>query len=83
MAQRQRQVFEDVFGFGPRGVSPELRFGLLPPRLRKPKRRRIDKRKKKKKKKREVLPTLTQQLMGYRGTRAISRPTGFEAIRII
>jgi len=41
------------------------------------------KKKKKKKPTYKTLPTLSQQLIGYRGKRAIERPTGFEAIRII
>jgi len=71
-----------VAPFPVRPQTPELIFGLG---VVKPKRRRkpIDRRKKKKKKKeREVLPTLTQQLVGIRRKAPIRRVTGFEIARI-
>lgn len=32
---------------------------------------------------RRIVPTITQQLIGFKGRRAISRPSGFEAFRLI
>lgn len=46
-------------------------------------RRKPSPKKKRKKKGYKTLPTLTQQLMGYKGTRAKSYVTGFETVRII
>jgi len=59
-------------------------FRFLLPDFDKRKPRKVKKKKKKKKKKkREVLPTLTQQIIGYKGKKPIRKVTGFEAIRII
>lgn len=59
--------------------------GAPPFGFKKPKRARGKAPVKRKKKKRgyRTLPTLTQNLIGYKGRRAIKNPTGFEAIRIV
>ena len=63
-------------------VRPPTQFETL---IIRPKAKRPVKPVKKKKRKKgfKTLPTLTQQIIGYKGKRAIARPTGFEAIRII
>jgi len=56
---------------------------LLTRRVEQKKRRKKPEKKKKKKASFRTLPTLTQQIIGYKGKRAKQYVTGFETIRII
>ena len=62
-------------------TTPALENFLIP--IKEKKKKKKASKKKRKKPKYKTLPTLTQQIIGYKGKKAVERVTGFESIRII